>query len=34
MTTLADQITIGYESPSGQLEKLLKGVEKPIVKMT
>lgn len=32
MTTLADQITIGYASPGGQLEKLLKGIEKPINK--
>lgn len=30
MTSLADQITIGYASPGGQLEELLKGVEKPI----
>jgi predicted Rossmann fold nucleotide-binding protein DprA/Smf involved in DNA uptake len=30
MTTLADQITIGYASPGGQLEELLKGIEKPI----
>jgi len=33
MTTLADQITIGYTSPSGQLEELLKGIEKPINKI-
>lgn len=33
MTTLADQITIGYASPGGQLEELLKGVEKPINKI-
>lgn len=33
MTTLADQITIGYASPGGQLEELLKGMEKPINKI-
>ena len=33
MTTLADQITIGYASPGGQLEELLKGIEKPINKI-
>ena len=32
-TDLADQITIGYASPGGQLEKLLKGIEKPINKI-
>ncbi len=30
MTDLADQITIGYASPGGQLEELIKGIEKPI----
>lgn len=33
MTTLADKITIGYASPGGQLEELLKGVKKPINKI-
>lgn len=33
MTTLADQIAIGYASPGGQLEELLKGIEKPINKI-
>lgn len=33
MTNLADQITIGYASPGGQLEELLKGIEKPINKI-
>lgn len=33
MTALADQITIGYASPGGQLEELLKGIEKPIIKI-
>lgn len=33
MTALADQITIGYASPGGQLEELLKGMEKPINKI-
>ena len=33
MIDLADQITIGYASPGGQLEKLLKGIEKPINKV-
>jgi len=33
MTKLADQITVGYASPGGQLEKLLKGIEKPIHKI-
>ena len=33
MTTLADQIAIGYASPGGQLEELLKGLEKPINKI-
>lgn len=30
MTTLADQITIGYARPGGQLEKLLHAIGKPI----
>jgi len=30
MTDLADQITIGYASRGGQLEELIKGIEKPI----
>lgn len=30
MTTLADQIAIGYASPGGQLEELLKGIEKSV----
>jgi predicted Rossmann fold nucleotide-binding protein DprA/Smf involved in DNA uptake len=33
MTDLADQITIGFASPCGQLEKLLNGIEKPINKI-
>jgi hypothetical protein len=33
MTDLADQITIGYASPGGQLEDLLKEIEKPINKI-
>ncbi len=33
MTDLADQITIGYASPGGQLEELVKGIEKPINKI-
>jgi predicted Rossmann fold nucleotide-binding protein DprA/Smf involved in DNA uptake len=33
MTELADQITIGFASPGGQLEELLKGIEKPINKI-
>ena len=33
MTTLADQITIGYASPGGQLEELLESVAKPIIKI-
>jgi predicted Rossmann fold nucleotide-binding protein DprA/Smf involved in DNA uptake len=33
MTDLADQITIGYASPGGQLEELIKGIEKPINKI-
>ncbi len=33
MTNLADQITIGYASPGGQLDKLLIGIEKPINKI-
>lgn len=33
MTSLADQITIGYASPGGQLEELLKGIKKPITKI-
>ena len=30
MISLDDQITIGYASPSGQLEALIKGIDKPI----
>jgi hypothetical protein len=30
MIDLADQITIGYVRPGGQLEALLKGIDKPI----
>jgi predicted Rossmann fold nucleotide-binding protein DprA/Smf involved in DNA uptake len=33
MTDLADQITIGYASPGGQLEELLKRIEKPLNKI-
>jgi len=33
MINLADQITIGYASPGGLLEELLKGIEKPINKI-
>lgn len=33
MTKIADQITIGYASPGGQLEELLKELEKPINKL-
>lgn len=33
MIELADNITLGYASPGGQLEELLKGVEKPINKI-
>lgn len=33
MIELADNITVGYVSPSGQLEELLKGTEKPINKI-
>ncbi|RTL47662.1 MAG: DNA-binding protein [Sphingobacteriales bacterium] len=33
MIDLAGQITIGYTSPGGQLEELLKGIEKPINKI-
>lgn len=33
MIDLADQITIGYANPSGQLEELLKGTKKPINKI-
>lgn len=33
ITTLADQITIGYASPGGQLEALLNEIEKPINKI-
>ncbi len=33
MTQLAEEITIGYEKPGGQLEKLLIGKEKPINKI-
>lgn len=31
MIDLADNITVGYASPSGQLEKLLADIEKPIM---
>lgn len=30
MIELADRITIGYTSPDGQLEELLKEVQKPL----
>jgi len=33
MTNLADNITVGFASPGGQLEKLLSGIEKPITKI-
>lgn len=33
MMNLADQITIGYASPGGQLEEILKGSEKSINKI-
>lgn len=33
MTTLADQITIGYASPGGRLEALQKGINKPLNKI-
>jgi predicted Rossmann fold nucleotide-binding protein DprA/Smf involved in DNA uptake len=33
MIALADNITIGFASPGGQLEELLKGIEKPINKI-
>jgi predicted Rossmann fold nucleotide-binding protein DprA/Smf involved in DNA uptake len=33
MTELSDQITIGFASPGGQLEELLKGTDKPINKI-
>lgn len=33
MIELADRITIGYASPGGQLEELLKGVEKPVERL-
>lgn len=33
MTNIADNITIGYTSPGGQLEELLKGIKKPIHKI-
>ena len=33
MTDLAEQITIDYASQGGQLEELLKGIEKPINKI-
>ena len=33
MTTLADQITIGYASSGGQLEELPKRIDKPINKI-
>lgn len=31
MMDMADQITIGYANPGGQIEELLKGIEKPVV---
>lgn len=33
MIELAEEITIGYASPSGQLEELLKGMEKSLTKI-
>jgi predicted Rossmann fold nucleotide-binding protein DprA/Smf involved in DNA uptake len=33
MISLADSITVGYANPSGQLEKLLKDVQKPIYRI-
>jgi predicted Rossmann fold nucleotide-binding protein DprA/Smf involved in DNA uptake len=33
MIALADSITVGYASAGGQLEELLKGIEKPINKI-
>jgi predicted Rossmann fold nucleotide-binding protein DprA/Smf involved in DNA uptake len=33
MIDLADSITVGYASAGGQLEELLKGIEKPIIKI-
>lgn len=33
MVELADKITLGYVSPGGMLEKLLKGIEKPIIRL-
>ncbi len=33
MSNLADNITIGYASPGGQLEELLKGIGKPVDKI-
>lgn len=33
MIDLADNITLGYASPGGQLEKLLVGIDKPINKL-
>lgn len=33
MIELANRITIGYASPGGQLEGLLKGVEKPVERL-
>jgi hypothetical protein len=33
MINLADSITVGFASASGQLEELLKGIEKPIIKI-
>lgn len=33
MTDLANNITVGYASPGGQLEKLLAEIEKPITKI-
>jgi len=33
MIELAENITVGYASAGGQLEELLKGIEKPIIKI-
>lgn len=33
MIALADRITIGYANPGGQVEELLKGIQKPIIKI-
>jgi len=33
MIDLADSITVGFASAGGQLEELLKGIEKPIIKI-